>query len=191
MTLERTAVRLWKRLTREERLAAARGFFREPPPELMGSALAAIIKARHLRPQVARSMPPEEQARALASLLEPGETVAAGLLVALHLGERRALLATFLDALRPALELWRTGRGWQPQKSRGPRVQPVVFPAGAEVGGALGELRGDWPAALRGLAASYANRLGGGPHAERYWLLLPPRESDGLERLVRSSDEAA
>ena len=96
--MEPTATRLWKRLGREERLAAATLFWREPSEEVVGAALSAVIKARRLRPQVARSLPPEERARALASVLDPGESVAAALLVALHLGERRALLATFLDA---------------------------------------------------------------------------------------------
>jgi hypothetical protein len=95
---EHTSARLWKRLTREDRLAAARHFFAQPPQEAFGSALALLVKARHLRPQVARSLPPEDQARALASVLEVGETLAGSLLVALHLGERRALLAAFLDA---------------------------------------------------------------------------------------------
>jgi len=99
MDFEDTAGRLWKRLSREERLAAAARFFDQPGQEVLGSALGAIIKARHLRPQVARSLPPEEQARALASVIDPGEPVAAALLVALHLGERRAMLTTFLDAL--------------------------------------------------------------------------------------------
>ena len=99
MDFEDTAVRAWKKLEREERVAAAARFFEEPPQEVLGSALGAIIKARHLRPQVARSMPPEEQARALASVLDPGETVAAALLVALHLGARREMLKVFLDAL--------------------------------------------------------------------------------------------
>jgi hypothetical protein len=36
--------------------------------------------------------------------MEPGEAVAAGLLVALHLGDRRALLKTFLDAVGLAHE---------------------------------------------------------------------------------------
>lgn len=102
--MEKTAAKLWKRLDREDRLAAASHFWRDPRGELLGPALSAIVKARHLRPQVARSMPPDEQARALASLLEPGETVAAGLLVALHLGDRRALLKTFLDAVGLAHE---------------------------------------------------------------------------------------
>ena len=95
---ENTSVRLWKKLTRDERLAAARLFFAQPPQEAFGSALAVLVKARHLRPQVARSLPPEEQARALSSVLDVGETLAGSLLVALHLGERRALLAAFLDA---------------------------------------------------------------------------------------------
>ena len=89
---EETAVRLWKRLEREEKIAAAERFFAEPAQEVYGSALGAIVKARHLRPQVARSMSPEEQGRALASVLDPGEPVAAALLVALHLGARRAML---------------------------------------------------------------------------------------------------
>jgi hypothetical protein len=98
MPFEKTATRLWKRLTREERLTAAAAFWHEPPQEVAGSALAAIVKARHLRPQVARALDEEEKARSLASVLDPGETVASALLVALHLGERRPILAAFLDA---------------------------------------------------------------------------------------------
>jgi hypothetical protein len=98
LKLEKTSTRVWKRLAREERLAAARAFFQEPPAEIVGSALGVLVKTRHLRPQVARRMPPEEQASLLASVLEPGEIVASALLVALHLSSRRALLSAFLDA---------------------------------------------------------------------------------------------
>jgi len=52
-----------------------------------------------MRPQAARRLPPDAQARVLATVLEPGEPLAQGLLVSLHLGERRPLLAAFLDAL--------------------------------------------------------------------------------------------
>jgi hypothetical protein len=52
-----------------------------------------------MRPQAARALPAEEKARAVASVLEPGEAVASALLVALHVGERRPLLAAFLDRL--------------------------------------------------------------------------------------------
>lgn len=96
---EPTATRLWKHLTPQERLSAATRFWNEPPQELVGTALAAIIKARRLRPQVARSLPLETRARAVASLLDPGEPLAGSLLVALHLGERRPILGAFLDAL--------------------------------------------------------------------------------------------
>ena len=99
MEFEETAVRVWKRLGREDKIAAAARFFEEPAQEVYASAVGAIIKARHLRPQVARSMPPEEQGRALAGVLDPGEPVAAALLVALHLGARREMLRVFLDAL--------------------------------------------------------------------------------------------
>ena len=98
MRFEPTAVRLWKRLSREERNAAAASFWKETPAEVTGMALAAVVKARRMRPQVARSLPPEEQARALASVLDVGEPVASSLLVALHLGDRRSMLGTFLDA---------------------------------------------------------------------------------------------
>ena len=96
--MEPTATRIWKKLTREERTSAATHFWREPAEDVIGAALSAVVKARRLRPQVARALPPEEQARALAGVLDPGEAVAAALLVALHLGERRPMLATFLDA---------------------------------------------------------------------------------------------
>src|SRR5512147_524502 len=94
-----TATRIWKHLTPEERLAAAHAFFAEPTRELAGTAVAALAKARHMRPQAARSLPPDAQARILATTLDPGEPLAQGLLVSLHLAERRPLLAAFLDAL--------------------------------------------------------------------------------------------
>jgi hypothetical protein len=99
LNLERTAVRVWRRLTREERVAAATTFWQDPPQEVAGSALGALVRAGHLRPQVARSMPAAERAKRLAAVLDPGEIVASSLLVALHLGHRREMLATFLDAL--------------------------------------------------------------------------------------------
>jgi hypothetical protein len=99
MRFEPTASRVWKKLPREERRLAAAAFLREPPPELYATALAAIVRARRVRPQVARAMSPDEQAGALSGILDPGEPLAGSLLVALHLGERRPLLAAFLDSL--------------------------------------------------------------------------------------------
>jgi hypothetical protein len=100
MHLETTATRVWKKLSREERLIAATAFWKDAPPELAATALGAVIKLRRLRPQVARAMPAAERASALAGTLEPGEPLAGGLLVALHLEARRPLLCAFLDALQ-------------------------------------------------------------------------------------------
>ena len=99
MAFHTTATRLWKHLPLEERLLAATAFYAEPPPELAGAALGALVKARHLRPQAARSLAPDAQARILATVLDPGEPLAQGLLVSLHLAHRRPLLGAFLDAL--------------------------------------------------------------------------------------------
>ncbi len=99
MSFEPSANRLWKRLPPPDRLAAAQAFFAEPPTELLGTALGAIVQSRHLRPQVARALGKDESARILATVLDVGESLASALLVCLHLGERRALLVTFLDAL--------------------------------------------------------------------------------------------
>ena len=99
MALHSSATRLWKHLLPEERLLAATAFFQEAPPELAGVALGALVKARNLRPQAARSLAPDAQARILATVLDPGEPLSQGLLVSLHLGHRRPLLAAFLDAL--------------------------------------------------------------------------------------------
>jgi hypothetical protein len=99
VAFQNTATRLWKRLTPQERLTAAEHFWKEPPPEMAGSALGALVKARRMRPQAARALADDAKARALALILDPGEPLAFSLLVALHLGTRRPLLGAFLDAL--------------------------------------------------------------------------------------------
>ena len=99
MSLESTSVRIWKRLSPADRLAAASALWAQPAQEVLGVALGVIVQARHLRPQAARALKPEEQARILASVLDPGEAVSSALLVALHLSARRPLLVAFLDAV--------------------------------------------------------------------------------------------
>lgn len=98
MEFDRSAGRIWRRLGREERLAAARHFWNDPASEAAGLADAAIVKVLHVRPQAVRTLSADRKAAALASVAEPSELLAASLLVALHLGERRPLLAAFLDA---------------------------------------------------------------------------------------------
>ena len=99
MAFHPTATRLWKHLPPGDRMAAATAFFGGPPPELAATALSVVAQARHMRPQAARALAPDAQGRILATVLDPGESLAQGLLVALHLAHRRPLLAAFLDAL--------------------------------------------------------------------------------------------
>ena len=160
MPFEKTATRLWKRLTREERLTAASAFWRETPQEVAGSALAAIVKARHLRPQVARALDDEEKARSLASVLDPGETVASALLVALHLGERRPVLAAFLDAAGLPHE-----NGILKEEDNTPLSEDAAR------------------AGVRALAAAYPR-----PHVETYLNTLWLQDPNRWEALAKSDD---
>jgi len=95
--LEASAARLWKKMAVEERRAAAAAFWKQPSEELIGTAFGAIAKARRMRPQVVRTLDEETRVRALGAILDPGEPLAAGLLVALHVSDRRPLLTAFLD----------------------------------------------------------------------------------------------
>jgi hypothetical protein len=104
LAFEKTSVRLWKRLDREERVVAARAFWAEPAREVFGTAVEKIAQARRMRPQTVLKMSEGERATALAGILDPGEPLAASLLVSLHLAERRPLLCAFLDGLGLAHE---------------------------------------------------------------------------------------
>jgi LmbE family N-acetylglucosaminyl deacetylase len=87
-----------------------------------------------------------------------------------------------------ALREWRTGRSWHPLRALGPRLQPVTYATGAGDLSRVRGLEGDWGGRVRPLALRYAHALGGTEHAERYWLLLPPRTTDGLETLGTGTD---
>ena len=160
MKFEATATRLWKSLGRDERLAAAAAFWKDSAPELVGSALGAVVRARKLRPQVARTLSEEQRAQALAGVLEPGETVAASLLIALHLAERRPMLAAFLDALGLPHE-----DGLLKEEA-----DAQAAPDAGRLEEAAGKLRASFP---EGQVATYLNTL---------WLQDPERW-EGLARL--------
>lgn len=84
----------------------------------------------------------------------------------------------------------RAARAWNPLRALGLRLQPVLEATEAtDFEGLLGVLAGIEPRLselfgsrerLRRDAASYARRVAGRAYAERYWLLLPPRDESGL-----------
>jgi LmbE family N-acetylglucosaminyl deacetylase len=87
----------------------------------------------------------------------------------------------------------RASRAWRPLRAFGLRLQPVLQQAaGAAFGDALailwrcearvGALFGSREQALQ-RAREYAQRLGAGEYAERYWLVLPERAEGGGEHL--------
>jgi hypothetical protein len=96
-----TPSRLWRSLPAEERMLAARAFF----AHAWGDASArregelAIARALRFREEAVRKLPPDKRAGYLARAVQPADSLAGSLLLALHLEERRSLLAAFLDAL--------------------------------------------------------------------------------------------
>ncbi len=99
-----TCNRLWKTLSPEEKTMAATELVKDPSPLIRGSVIAVVADARKMRPVAARKLPPEVQARIVATVRDPGEVLASSLLVALHLGPRKPMLVAFLDALGLAHE---------------------------------------------------------------------------------------
>ena len=80
-----------------------------------------------------------------------------------------------LRALPLAARFWRDGQSWQPQRSRGPRLQPVVWELEASTHFASA---GPRDRRTDHLESAYGRRLNAGAHAERCWLLLPPLAGD-------------
>lgn len=161
MAFEKTSVRLWKKLEREERLAAATAFWAEPAREVIGAAVERIAQSRRMRPQTVLKLSDAERASALAGILDPGEPLAASLLVSLHLSQRRPLLSAYLDALGLPHEDGVLGE----EADASPPVSLAAAQAAAEA------IRGAHPA--RAIAV-YLNTL---------WLQDPERwgSLDGLE----------
>jgi hypothetical protein len=94
-----TSNRLWKALSSEEKNLAAAELVKDPTPLIKASVIAVVADARKMRAIAARKLPPEVQAKIVATVRDPGEILASSLLVALHLGPRKPMLVAFLDAL--------------------------------------------------------------------------------------------
>jgi hypothetical protein len=93
-------------------------------------------------------------------------------------------------ATRRVAASYRAARAWNPGRALGLRLQPVLEAMdGPEFDGLLGVLCNAEPRIddlfgsreqLARDAGRYAKRLAGRAYAERYWLLLPPRDEGGL-----------
>jgi len=95
-----TPARLWKRMTSEQRLKAARAFWADEEAA-DDQVQAALLIAQHkkFRAKTVISLDDERKARHLASLPSLPETIAARALVVYHLAEQRPMMGAFLDVL--------------------------------------------------------------------------------------------
>lgn len=93
---------LWSALDPEVRLVAARSLYAHDwgQTPTRREADAAIMFGMRFRETAVRQLPVEKRAHYLARSIRPTESLAGSLLLALHLEQRRAMLTTFLDALK-------------------------------------------------------------------------------------------
>ena len=95
-----TPSRLWKRMTAEQRLQAARAFWEdEQVADDQLQAALLIAQQKKFRPKTVVSLDTERKARHLASLASLPEGLAARALITYHLAQQRPMMAAFLDAL--------------------------------------------------------------------------------------------
>jgi hypothetical protein len=100
-----TPSRLWKRMTPEQRLQAARAFWHDDQAsEDHVQAQILISQLKKFRPKTVVSFDEDRKARHLASLASLPDGLAARALVVYHLAEQRPMMSAFLDALGIAHE---------------------------------------------------------------------------------------
>ena len=100
-----TPSRLWKRLSGDRRMQAARSFWRDE--EATNEQLQAVLlisQQKKFRAKTVVGLDEERKARHLATLAALPDALAARALVAYHLAEQRPLMGAFLDALGIAHE---------------------------------------------------------------------------------------
>src|ERR1700751_4314716 len=95
-----TPGRLWKQMSADQRLAAARAFWTadDAIDDQLQAALL-IAQQKKFRPKTVISLDIDRKARHLASLASLPDGVAARVIVLYHLADQRPMMAKFLDAL--------------------------------------------------------------------------------------------
>jgi hypothetical protein len=100
-----TPARLWKRMTADQRLNAARAFWQsDEAGDDQVQAVLLIAQHKKFRPKSVMALDEERRSRHLASLASIPETMAARALIVYHLAAQRPLMGAFLDALGIAHE---------------------------------------------------------------------------------------
>ena len=98
---ELTPARLWAELGPETRELAARTVYGDALDDDTGRMEAdmAIAATLRFRPVAVRKLPLDKRVGYLLRAVRADDSLASTLLLALHLGQRRAMLAAFLDQL--------------------------------------------------------------------------------------------
>jgi len=100
-----TPSRLWRRMTADQRLRAARAFWaEEEAADDQVQAVMLIAQQKKFRPKTVVGLDVDRKARHLATLGTMPDQIAARTLVVYHLTEQRPMMAKFLDALGIAHE---------------------------------------------------------------------------------------
>ena len=102
-----TPARLWKGMTSEQRLKAARAFWATEEDEAADAQFQAVFhiaQQKKFRAKSVFALDDERRAKHLASLHSVPEMVAARALITYHLAEQRPMMGAFLDALGIAHE---------------------------------------------------------------------------------------
>lgn len=95
-----TPSRLWRRMTPDQRLRAARAFWaEEQAADDQIQAVLLIAQQKKFRPKFVLGLDDERRAKHLASMVALPEALAARALVVYHLTKQREMMGTFLDAL--------------------------------------------------------------------------------------------
>jgi hypothetical protein len=130
-----TPARLWKGMTTEQRLKAARAFWATEEDEAADAQFQAVFhiaQQKKFRAKSVFGMDEERRAKQLASLHSVPEVVAARALITYHLAEQRPMMGAFLDALGIAHE-------------NGVIQEDNVKPDSARIGPACDQIAKDFP----------------------------------------------
>jgi hypothetical protein len=100
-----TPSRLWKQLTLDQRVRAARAFWEDPEAtDDQVQAALLIAQQKKFRPKTVIGLDVERKAKHLATLGTMPDQIAARALIIYHLTDQRPMMGAFLDALGIAHE---------------------------------------------------------------------------------------